>query len=116
LENFHQAEQHLSRAELLAEVIATDRAWLALRRGDRGPAESRLRELEQRVEAGLAAPDSLILLASELDEIDDGLQALAAAIRARRMTALEARVDPRLERLRQDSRYEAMMREGGLAP
>ncbi|MBI1358033.1 MAG: tetratricopeptide repeat protein [Acidobacteria bacterium] len=116
LQSFARAREHLAQAELAPTLIATDSAWLDLMEGDREPMARLRQAMKGRIAAGEITPDSLMVPAVALGEMDEAIGALEAALGIGSASVLEMRLDPRLEPLRRDGRYEAVMRQGGIEP
>lgn len=110
LERFQDALEHLAKADLHPGMLRADRAWLALRQGDRKPAETLYSQLQADVRAGSASASSLLLLAASLGLLEDAFSSLEVAQRERNPDLLNLRSDPRLEPLRADQRYEEAVR------
>jgi DNA-binding winged helix-turn-helix (wHTH) protein/tetratricopeptide (TPR) repeat protein len=107
------ALNHLRRAELTPLVLRTDEAWLALRLGDRRPAEIWYRELRQRIAKGEFPESASMLLAASLGRLDEAFASLDAAIAGRDPDVLNLKIDPRLAAMRADPRYAAALRRIG---
>lgn len=105
LGRFEEAAAHLAQAELHPGVLRTDRAWLALRQGDRAPAEAAYADLQRLVRQGDVPPVSILLLAANLGRLDDAFQAIAADASRSAVELSELQTDPRLDALRRDERF-----------
>lgn len=109
LGRYEEAEHHLRATELQEGVLRTDRAWLRLLQGDRGPAEAAFRATQRLIAEGRFAPSSVLLLSVVLGRNDDAMAALNSAVRERAVELLSIPSDPRIESLRADPRYHAIL-------
>lgn len=103
-----EALEHLAKAELHPGVLGTDRAWLALMRGDRGPAEANYAAIRKGIQAGGVSPHSILLPAILVDRIDEAIVAMEGVMEARGPETLTLLVDPRLEPARKHPRFAAI--------
>jgi DNA-binding winged helix-turn-helix (wHTH) protein/Flp pilus assembly protein TadD len=110
LGRFAEALTHLGRADLHPGVLRTDRAWVALRAGDRKSGERAYDVIKAEVGAGSVSPSALLLLAVSLGKLDDAFGALETSFQERNPDLLNLQSDPRLEGLRTDARYHNLVR------
>lgn len=96
LGNVDDGLQHLDRARLNPEVIATDRAWLLAMRGDDQPARELLLERIHRVSQGEFDPSVNLILAVTVGDADAVTRAIEATVALHPHSAARIRTEPRL--------------------
>lgn len=105
LGRFDEALFHLGKADLHPGVLRTDRAWLALRRGDPAEAKAVYEDLQRLVREGKVGSAAPLLLAVALGRLDDAFLLLDRSVRERAVEIVNVQSDPRLADLRADSRF-----------
>jgi tetratricopeptide (TPR) repeat protein len=114
LGRIEEANQSLDRSGLMPGVVAVDRAWLSARAGDRRPAAAALEERRELVRRGKIDPTAKLLLAVVLNRMDEAYEALEAGLRTRAPEMLTLHIEPRLDPVRSDPRYAAVLRRIGI--
>ncbi|MCX6590423.1 MAG: winged helix-turn-helix domain-containing protein [Acidobacteria bacterium] len=106
-----EAQAQLEQARLQPSVLRTDRAWLALQKGDRGPAEAVYLETKAAIAAGDMIPTALLLISVAMGRFDEALALLEGETRQNSFSLIDLQADPRLEPLRRQPRYPAIARQ-----
>lgn len=109
--HFAQAREHLRKSGLRQEVLEVDEAWLSAKAGDAGPARQLMAGRRRAVEAGRVDASVKLVLAAALGYRDEGFEALEAGLRSRAPEILTAELEPRIEPLQADPRWEAFLRK-----
>ncbi len=97
-------------------VTEADRAWLSLRDGHPRPAWQALERRRELIRRGKLNATANLLLCAVLGRNDEAFEAIEAGISTRAIEVLTLNVDPRLDSLRADRRYPAILRRIGIAP
>jgi DNA-binding winged helix-turn-helix (wHTH) protein len=100
------ALQELRQARLNANLLATDEAWIASRRGDLKPAQALLAERQPGVDSGTRDWTELLLPAISVGDHDLAIRALEEMWQTREIELLHLQVDPRFDPLRADARFQ----------
>ncbi|HYP07764.1 MAG TPA: winged helix-turn-helix domain-containing protein [Bryobacteraceae bacterium] len=111
-----EARRILDQAAMSSAVLEVDRAWLSLRAGDKAPAMQALARRRALIREGKLDSSANLLLAAMLDDRDEAFAAIEAGIRRRAIEMLTLNIDPRLEPLRSDKRYNEALQRIGLKP
>ncbi len=109
LGRFREAKQHMEQARLHPSVLRTDRAWLGMLEGKRQLAEEVYSETLASVTAGRYGPSSIVLLAVALGKTDEAMTAIEKETNRDRTALLEIQGDLRLEAMRNDPRFQALV-------
>jgi tetratricopeptide (TPR) repeat protein len=113
LNRLDAAQESLDRSGLMPGVLAADRAWLRLRAGDRRPAQLVLEDVRELVRRKKVDASATLLLATLLNRMDEAYEALDSALADKAPELLVLHVEPRLDSLRSDPRYPAVLRRIG---
>ncbi|MDX2150716.1 MAG: winged helix-turn-helix domain-containing protein [Bryobacteraceae bacterium] len=114
LGRYDDAARSLDESGLVPGVLEADRAWLALRQGDRRPALAVLENRRQLVARRTVDATAKLLLAGMLGFTDEAYEAAEAGLAGRAPEILMLDSEPRLDAVHNDPRYPAFMRKAGL--
>jgi DNA-binding winged helix-turn-helix (wHTH) protein/tetratricopeptide (TPR) repeat protein len=116
LGKYDDAQKSLQRVNLRPGILSADFAWLRLRQGEKAPAVSLLEERRELLRRGTVDASAKLLLAASLGNSDEAFEALEAAYHNRTPEILTLRLEPRLDPIRGDRRYIALLDRVGLRP
>jgi DNA-binding winged helix-turn-helix (wHTH) protein/Flp pilus assembly protein TadD len=102
------ALEHLQKARLSPALIATDRAWLLSIGGDRRYARALLAERQEMVREGRAKPTVVLLPALDAGDRQSALSALEEMWKTREVELLSIKVNPRLDPIRNEPRFQSI--------
>jgi DNA-binding winged helix-turn-helix (wHTH) protein/Flp pilus assembly protein TadD len=105
-----EAREHLHQARPHASLLATDEAWLRAIEGDRAPARALVAERRSLVASGRANAVVLLMPAIDAGEHEIAIEALEAMWTTRRIELLTLSATPRVDALRSDARFTAILR------
>lgn len=108
-----EANDSLNRSGLMPGVVEADRAWLRLRNGDRRLALEALERRQELIRQRKVDATAKLLLAASLERFDEAFDALETAVSTRAPEVLTLAVEPRLDPIRADPRYAALLRRIG---
>jgi Tfp pilus assembly protein PilF len=109
-----EANENLDRSGLLPGVLAADRAWISAREGNRRPAAAVLEERRELIRRGKVDATAKLLPAAILNRLDEAYEAVEAGLERRAPELLTLHMEPRLDALRSDPRYPAVLRRIGI--
>jgi DNA-binding winged helix-turn-helix (wHTH) protein/Tfp pilus assembly protein PilF len=109
-----EANRSLEESRLMPGVIEADRAWLSLRQGDRRPAAVLLENRRDLTRRGKVNASAKLLLASILGHVDEAYESLEAGVASRAPELLTLHIEPRLDAIRTDPRYDIVLRRIGI--
>jgi DNA-binding winged helix-turn-helix (wHTH) protein/Flp pilus assembly protein TadD len=106
LNRFTEASDHLRKSGLQPGVVEADEAWLAALRGDRAPAERVLEARRNLIRDGKIDASAKLLPAVTLGLFDEAFEALDAGLRSRAPELLTTPLEPRMDSLHPDPRWQ----------
>jgi DNA-binding winged helix-turn-helix (wHTH) protein/tetratricopeptide (TPR) repeat protein len=111
-----QAHEIIDSLGIPPAILDADRAWLSIRAGHRNPAMQALMSRRQLIREGRANASAKLLLAALLGINDEAFEAIEAGISSRAIEILTLGIDPRLDGIRGDKRYNQALRRIRPAP
>jgi DNA-binding winged helix-turn-helix (wHTH) protein/Flp pilus assembly protein TadD len=109
LGRIQEARDHLKQARIKPSVVRTDEVWLDARAGNREPARQLLVERMKEVSSKSAKATVVLLPAVDAGDNDLALWALEEMAKTREIELVQIKVNPRLDPLRSDARFKALV-------
>jgi DNA-binding winged helix-turn-helix (wHTH) protein/Flp pilus assembly protein TadD len=110
-----EAGESFKASGLMPAVVEADHAWLSALRGEQGPARRVLDARRESIRQDKVDAVAKLLLAATLDRQDEAYEAIEAGLARRAPELLTLHVEPRLDSIRKDPRYPAVLRRIRLA-